>query len=508
MDSCEKGDRRGEVMRPVAVQSKRKQLIFGPGRALVWGIWLFLGLSAAFWSGRALPPLAHLYYLPIVLMSWWNGAIGGLIGGGLAGLVTTGMQLFWQGEELLKPASLFEILLRWLTYLAVGVVAGGALGYTRQGLAHQEEDYRELAEHHLQELGVWEQEQKRLLQRIRDLDRQVRDLAVLRDAASRLSAAETPEAVAEVVADTGAKVYPGDFFGVFLVREEDGALVASRVCDVAERCPKGTVVEVGQGIVGWVAARGEFAHSLDVESDTQYRATPWEREFRSFTAFPVVVQRKVSGVLAVGRDSDPPLDQDQIFFLRGLAEQVGMALERLQLHRELEQLARTDGLTGLLNRRSFDEALVREWRRAVRYRQPLALIILDVDHFKHYNDQNGHPAGDELLQSVAQLISRRVRAIDVVARYGGEEFALLLPETSGAAALHLAERIRQDVARQDFPGGPRQPSGRVTISLGVAAYPDSASTAEELLHEADQALYRAKAGGRNRVEGAVPLERR
>ncbi|MDI3280556.1 MAG: sensor domain-containing diguanylate cyclase [Bacillota bacterium] len=480
----------------------------GPGKALVWSIWLFLGWSAAFWSGHALPPLTHLYYLPIVLMAWWNGVAGGLIGGALATLLTLGMQLLWQGEKFLEPALLFDAFLRLVTYLAVGLVAGWLASDTGRGLVRREHEYQELADHHLRELEGWEQEQKRLLQRLRDLDRQVRDLAVLRDAASRLSAARTPEAVAQVVADTGAKVFPTDFFGVFLVREGDGTLVAAQVCDVADRCPEGTVVEAGQGIVGWVAAHGEFAHSLDVESDTQYQASPWEQEFRSFTAFPVVVQQKVSGVLAVGRSGDPPLDQNQVFLLRGLAEQAGMAWERVLLHQELERLARTDGLTGLLNRRSFDEALVRELHRAARYRLPLSLILLDVDHFKHYNDQNGHPAGDGLLQAVAQLISRQVRAVDVVARYGGEEFALILPETSGSAAVLLAERIRKAVAQQDFPGGSRQPCGRVTVSLGVAAYPDSATTAEGLLHEADQALYRAKAGGRNRVEAAVQPEHR
>lgn len=155
--------------------------------------------------------------------------------------------------------------------------------------------------------------------------------------------------------------------------------------------------------------------------------------------------------------------------------------------------ATTDGLTGLKNHRAFHEALTSAVKMAERFGQPLALIMLDVDHFKRFNDTFGHPAGDELLKQVAEVLKRSARAYDVPARYGGEEFALLLPNTGLEEALRVAERLRQQISAIINPYAP------ITASLGVAAYRHGSSPAT-LLYEADVALYQAKQGGRNRVE--------
>lgn len=168
----------------------------------------------------------------------------------------------------------------------------------------------------------------------------------------------------------------------------------------------------------------------------------------------------------------------------------------------LEKLATRDGLTGLANRRCFDDTLQSEWSRALRQQQPLSLLMVDVDNFKAYNDANGHLGGDDCLKRVARAVAAEMRATDLVARYGGEEFAVILPNQSLKGAAIVAERIRCRVEQLRLPSS--TPGGHVTVSIGAAtaiAGPDSA--ASELVATADAALYRAKHLGRNRI--SLPL---
>ncbi len=187
---------------------------------------------------------------------------------------------------------------------------------------------------------------------------------------------------------------------------------------------------------------------------------------------------------------------------------VRLVLTHLGAHRLYHSLQRrytevalhaaTDALTGVPNQRTFSERYDREMRRAVRYKRPLSLIFVDLDHFKQVNDTYGHAAGDEALIEVAQQLCDGVRETDLVARYGGEEFVILLPETQLRAAGTLAERLRRGVAGAKIHGE-GEATFRVTASLGVATFPDTADSADTLLHTADQAMYHAKRDGRNRV---------
>ena len=166
---------------------------------------------------------------------------------------------------------------------------------------------------------------------------------------------------------------------------------------------------------------------------------------------------------------------------------------------QLKRLTMTDGLTGIANRRCFDETIERELHRTSRWRRPLSLVLLDIDHFKGFNDTYGHVAGDECLQQVSAVIAKAAtRASDLAARYGGEEFAVVLPETGNEGAVLLAERIRAAVAALAIPHAKSLASGRVTVSLGVVTA-DSVASPRELLMLADRQLYLAKAGGRNRI---------
>lgn len=168
-------------------------------------------------------------------------------------------------------------------------------------------------------------------------------------------------------------------------------------------------------------------------------------------------------------------------------------------NRRLETLAITDGLTGLFNHRHFRELLRKEIRRQERGRRPFSILMLDVDHFKNYNDTHGHPAGDEVLKGLARILTDNTRKSDVVARYGGEEFILMLTETAPPAAEQIAEKLRSLIAEHAFAHAPEQPMGCVSVSMGLATWPDDALRQEDLIEIADQALYIAKRRGRNQV---------
>jgi diguanylate cyclase (GGDEF)-like protein len=165
---------------------------------------------------------------------------------------------------------------------------------------------------------------------------------------------------------------------------------------------------------------------------------------------------------------------------------------------ELERLSSSDALTGLNNRRFLTQRLSEELARAYRQKTSFTVLMADVDEFKKYNDTYGHPAGDEVLKKVATILLSSTRAMDCTARYGGEEFAVLLNDTTGQEALDVAERIRTRVAVQDFSGR------KVTISIGMAEFPEDGYTADAVISSADEALYEAKRGGRNRVVRAIP----
>jgi diguanylate cyclase (GGDEF)-like protein len=212
----------------------------------------------------------------------------------------------------------------------------------------------------------------------------------------------------------------------------------------------------------------------------------------------------------VGKRRYLATDASPIFDERGKLSAVVQTLrdmtEEKQAQLALEQLATRDGLTGLANRRCFDETLHAEWARALRQRQPLSLLMVDVDNFKAYNDANGHLGGDECLKRIATAVSSEMRANDLVARYGGEEFAVILPNQSLKGAAVVAERIRTRVEQLQVPNR-MAPSEHVTVSIGAAtALASPENSASDLVAIADAALYRAKHMGRNRISLPVAPE--
>ena len=166
----------------------------------------------------------------------------------------------------------------------------------------------------------------------------------------------------------------------------------------------------------------------------------------------------------------------------------------------LETLVVTDSLTGVHNRRHFNEVLEFEFRRSARAQHPLTLMMVDVDHFKSFNDNYGHRAGDEILRHVAQVLQDTLRSTDILARYGGEEFVVLLLDTAGTRGEMIGDKLREAVESFSFPVSRNAPLAQVTVSVGVASFPEDADDAQLLVERADRAMYAAKAAGRNRVE--------
>ena len=215
-------------------------------------------------------------------------------------------------------------------------------------------------------------------------------------------------------------------------------------------------------------------------------------------AVPVRSMGNVVGVVALydridGRAFDPA-DEDA---LRTLAGQASIAVDNVHLHQEAERLSTTDPLTGLWNFRYLSMSLAREIERSTRFDRPLAVLMLDLDHFKPVNDTYGHARGDAVLRELAHRVQEQIREVDTFARYGGEEFVVVLPETSVEGAAQLAERICAAVRREPFRSEGEEPLD-ITVSIGGAAFPDHGSSAATLMRAADKALYIAKGEGRDR----------
>jgi len=216
--------------------------------------------------------------------------------------------------------------------------------------------------------------------------------------------------------------------------------------------------------------------------------------FKGYSFFPLRTKKMVLGEIAYKGLNE----QDEETFTV-LAHQFALALRRIRLYSDVENMAITDGLTRMHTRRYLNDRFEEEFGRARSKKSPLSLLMIDVDHFKKVNDQYGHLTGDMVLREVARIIAAQIREIDIAGRYGGEEFCVILPDTDKPGALVVAERIRVAVHEQKIKA--YDATLAISISIGVAAFPDDAMQMEELLDKSDWALYRAKKSGRNRVAG-------
>ena len=323
------------------------------------------------------------------------------------------------------------------------------------------------------------------------LDGANRELTLLHGVAQKIVSQIDLKETLRLIARESAGIISGDEVLLYLVDPETGELAL-------QRSASGSFdgqLEACEALIGRAVSEQS---PVRVEDLAPGSAAGDIGEFRSLLAVPITGDDRAAGAIAVlGRAPGQFSEHDQEL-LWTLASYATFAIRNAQLYRATQQLAITDGLTGVYNRRYFQRQLENELRRAPRYAFATSLIILDVDHFKAFNDGNGHLLGDQVLRSMAQILKDSVRETDVVARYGGEEFAVILPETGHEVALAVAERIRSKIRAHVFTGKGQKPA-RMTASLGIASHPTSETTPEELIDRADKALYKAKNLGRDRV---------
>jgi diguanylate cyclase (GGDEF)-like protein len=301
-----------------------------------------------------------------------------------------------------------------------------------------------------------------------------------------------------------AQVLRAEQGSILLLDESGCSLVVKAIKGINEKIVERLKVLPGEGIAGGVFESGRALLVKDIAKEIEPEG-PRRSRYKtcSFLSVPLKSGQQKIGVLNLSDRSDGgPFDRHDLQRLETLTGHVSATLEKVEYHRRSEDLRKisiTDPLTGLFNRRFFQERLTEEIARSKRHGHAFCLIMLDIDDFKNYNDSCGHLGGDEALKITAQLIHGSIRSIDIVARYGGEEFAVILPITDMIGARSIAERIRSSVAGHLFPDQSSQMAAKLTVSLGIASFPSDADNVQELIGNADKALYEAKVGGKNQA---------
>jgi diguanylate cyclase (GGDEF)-like protein len=312
-----------------------------------------------------------------------------------------------------------------------------------------------------------------------------------------LSSTHDLEGMFSVILDTAAITLGAKSGAVYLLSPSgrDLRLEVARGYEAPERA----TLRIGEGVAGRSAAG--LSVLLPSERDPVSPSRPVEPAAPTAIAVPLIRGDRTMGVLALyGRSIPEPFVQDDVATLGSFAAQASVAVENVLLHKEAQRLSITDGLTGVWNRRYLQLTLTKEIERAQRFGRPLSVLMMDIDHFKLVNDAHGHQVGDEVLVELTRRTMSTIRGqIDSLARYGGEEFIVVLPETPSDGAKVVADKILAVIRHRPFveDEGAGVP---LTVSIGVAAFPEDGSTADELVRAADLAMYRAKEAGRDRVE--------
>jgi diguanylate cyclase (GGDEF)-like protein len=286
------------------------------------------------------------------------------------------------------------------------------------------------------------------------------------------------------------RTFPVDHAAVLLV-DENRLVLRAHDGRMQVRMNQDADMPLTAGLCGRALAGRAPVISDDVEHESDYvAAVP---AARSELCLPLISQGTPLGVLALSCIQPHAFQEFDLSGLEAVADVATIAIQNALHLERVRQLAYRDGLTGVFNRRYFEQRVLEELERSSRYDSALSILLVDVDGFKALNDELGHLPGDEALRQIASLLVQQVRRVDVVCRYGGDEFAILLPQTSGENALIAAEKLRKIITDWEFSDLPRQ----LSVSIGVACCPENGTTRDDLVKAADDALYRAKQSGRN-----------
>ncbi len=330
---------------------------------------------------------------------------------------------------------------------------------------------------------------------VEELRRRNADLEVLYETVRDLSSTLSVDRVLQRLLDRTLVHLNAEIGSILLLGDDDQLRVMlsqGLPQDVVER----TEMKIGEGISGHVALHGQPLIVEDVEEHPIFRRRNRERYYTAtLISAPLVRNGVLLGVININNKANrEPFTPHDLRLLEAIAAHASVALGNARKYEDTLRLSQIDGLTGLSNHGHFYKTLEREIERARRYERGLSLAMIDIDHFKAFNDRNGHRAGDQALVAVARIIGDRSRAHDIVARYGGEEFAVILPETGIEGAHVFGEKLRTAVEGVSLDG--EEP---LTISVGVAGFGMHITATSQLVDAADAELYRAKSLGRNRT---------
>jgi len=335
---------------------------------------------------------------------------------------------------------------------------------------------------------------------LRDLDQSQNEYLHLAESSKAIAKTLDRDEILRVSLTTTQKIAAYDFGAIVMSHPAAGEF------EVVASWPKemglnGGCFAMGNSLVDWVVRKNKLLvnHDFDRLPKRPIIFTPGEklRDVGSLLILPLNSSGQTIGAFVIISQKSRFFDEELQRIFQILANQIAVSLENAEIYKQKEQMAITDSLTGLYNRRFFKERMEEMVSRSGRYQKQLAVMMFDIDHFKNINDTYGHPVGDVVLKRVAQILQDSMRKIDLVARYGGEEFVLILDSVDEAASVRKAEEVRELIAGVNMES--TLGNFKITASVGISMYPSDASTDSELIEKADEALYASKRNGRDRV---------
>jgi diguanylate cyclase (GGDEF)-like protein len=341
-----------------------------------------------------------------------------------------------------------------------------------------------------------------------DLDNLKQELNFFEEVSKTITSTLDLNNILSTIMKKAKKLIKAEAWSFLLIDEEAGDLVFEKTSGKKKnkKKVKKNRLKIGEGIAGWVAQELIPVVIPDVSTDPRF-SSKIDRQItlktKTIMCVPIKSKGNILGVLEiVNKTTNEPFTKDDLNLILRIVDHAAIAIERASLYQKMEELSITDDLTKLFNTRYLNRTLEIEINRANRHHTSLSLIFMDVDHFKTINDNYGHIVGSKLLVEMGQLLIKCLRTVDIVARYGGDEFVIVLPQTPPNNAIQIAERIRKTMEHNVFLKKDGY-SLKLTASFGVASYPESAKSKEELLRLADEAMYRVKYQTRNGVYAIV-----